>query len=285
MRAMKKIPYQIEINISQVPNRLCRFYQEQINDYYADGRARYEWDRIKQNYILKQDPAIEQICGPCPLNILLDIEGCRGDLYDFDIFLKAIALVKPESILMQKNTLNAAFTDEETAELIKEMEGLQEQGQMITWPVAQVFNTDGTPVTSEGSQKHDSLVYFEWLGDDEESFFTTNKGYHLGVARDGIIVKKNYGETLPEAFLSLSRKGFRVVGQTVSGKVVPIPLNRAKLPEWFPDNPEADTDLKFSEIPITHVFQDIFNMIIVYAETALQHYTGINIFSEFYRRA
>lgn len=281
---MKRIPFQVEINISQVPNRMCRFYQEQIYEYSATGKARFEWDRVKQDHILRGDPTIEQICGPCPLNILLDVEGCRGELYEFEIFIRAITLVKPESMLLQKSLLNASFDMEETKELIEELQNLQEQGQMITWPVAQVFYPNGSPAVSENSFKFGNMLFYEWSGDDEDVFFTTNRGYHIGLSREGIILKKNYGENLPEPFLNLSRKGFRVVGQTVSGKVVPIPINRTKLPEWFLEAPDEDSELKFTELPISQVFQDIFNMIIVYGETALQHYTGINIFSQFYRR-
>ena len=285
MKPMKKIPFKVEINISQVPNRFCRFYQEQIYEYTNEGRARFEWDRIKQEHILYQNPAIMEICDPCPLNILLEVEGCKGDLYEFDTFLKSLAIVKPDSMLLQKNTLNCEFSSEETQLLIQEMEELQQQGKMLGWPVAQVFNNDGSPAVSDQSYKFNNLVFYEWSGDENDVYVTSNRGYHIGVSGDGIILKKNYGETMPDPFHSLSRKGFRVVGQTKDGKKVPIPMNRTKLPEWFDDSPEADTELRFTELPISDVFRDIFDMVIVFGQTALNHYTGINIYSDFYRRA
>ncbi|MCD4785971.1 MAG: hypothetical protein K8T10_19295 [Candidatus Eremiobacteraeota bacterium] len=285
MKPMEEIPYQVEIITSQVPNRLCRFYQEQIYEYYQDGRARYEWDRIRQDYILYGDTSIGQICASCPLNILLGVEGCKGDLFEFEVFLKAATTIWPGSLLMQKNALNASFSFEETQELLKEIESMQEQGKNINWPVAQVFSKVGVPLTSVNSFKYNNLVFYEWSGDENRIFFTTNRGYHIGLSSEGIILKKNYGETLPDQFLKVTRKGFRVVGQAVSGKIIPVPLNRTKLPEWFPDAPDEDTELRFTELPVSGVFRDIFNMIIVYGQTALDHFTGINIFSEFYRRA
>ncbi|MCE1249093.1 MAG: hypothetical protein LWY06_20860 [Firmicutes bacterium] len=285
MKPMKKIPFEIEINISQVPNRLCRFYQERIYDYHADGRVQYEWDRIRQSWILHHDPTIEQICGPCPLNLLQEPEGCKGELFDFEVFLNALSMVKNDSLLLQKNTLNCAFTDQETAELIQELENLHEHGRMINWPVAQVYHPDGSPVISENSFKSGNNVFFEWTGEDEENYFTSNRGYHIGICKEGIVLKKNFGETLPDTFLSLAKKGFRVVGQTITGKTVPVPLNQTKLPEWFPDDPEGDSELRFTELPISDVFRDIFDMIIAYGQTALSYYVGVNIFSKFYRRA
>jgi len=285
MKPMKKIPYKVEINISQVPNRFCRYYQEQIYEYSANGRARFEWDRIRQEYILNNNPAILEICDPCPLNILLDVEGCKGELFEFGTFLRALSIIKSDSLLLQKSTLNCEFSNEETAELIQEMEFLQEHGQMAGWPVAQVFYSNGSPTVSENSIRFNNLVFYEWSGEEDDIFFISNKGYHIGMTGEGIILKKNYGETLPDPFLSLARKGFRVVGQTLSGKTIPIPRNRTKLPEWFPGDPEADTELRFTTLPISDVFRDVFNMLIVYGQMALQHYTGINVFSEFYRRA
>jgi hypothetical protein len=67
--------------------------------------------------------------------------------------------------------------------------------------------------------------------------------------------------------------------------MVPIPLNQTKLPEWFPDDPEGDSELRFTELPIADIFNDVFNMIIAYSQTALSYYVGVNIFSKFYRRA
>ncbi len=285
MKPMKKIPFKIEINISQVPNRFCRFYQEQIYEYTAEGKARFEWDRIKQEYIIYQNPTILDVCDPCPLNILLEAEGCKGELYEFDTFLKVLGIVKHDSIILQKNALNCEFTSEETEQLIREMEDLQDQGKMLTWPVAQVFFADGSPAVSEESFKSKNLVYYEWSGDDNDIYVTSNKGYHIGLTGEGIILKKNYGETIEETFNILSRKGMRVTGQTVAGKKVPIPMNRTQLPEWFPDDPGGDSELRFTELPISDVFRDVFDMIIVFGKAAMEHFTGVNIFSEFYRRA
>jgi hypothetical protein len=185
MRPMKRIPFEIEINISQVPNRLCRFYQERIYDYHADGKVQYEWDRIRQSWMLHHDPTIEQICGPCPLNILQEPEGCKCELNEFEVFLNALTMIKADSMLLQKNTLNCAFNDQETVALIEELENLYEHGKMINWPVAQVFYSDGTAAVSENSMKTEGLVYFEWTGEDEENFFTSNRGYHIGICKEG----------------------------------------------------------------------------------------------------
>ncbi len=283
MEPMKKIPYHVEINIFNVPTRNCRFFQEQIYEYYDDGRARFEWDRLKQDYMLGLDYSIEEICATCPLNLLMDVEGCKGELYEFEIFMRMLPNVKPDSILLQKNILNAQFDEEETSRLVEEMEKLQELTVNVSWPIAQVFVND-EPVVWEESVKYNNYVYYEWSGDEDQIFFTTNPGYHIGLTNEGIILKKNYGETLPHKFVSLSRKGMRVTGKTKEGKLVPIPMNRAVYPEWWPENPGVNSELRFTNLPISYVFQDVFNMIIVFGKTALQYYTGINIFSQFYRR-
>jgi len=283
MSPKNEIPFQVEINIFNIPTRNCRFFQEQIYEYFDDGRARYEWDRIKQEYMLGRDYSIEEICGPCALNLLLQVEGCKGELFDFETFIRMLPNVKPDSLLLQKNILNAKFNEEETKQLVEEMENLQEACQNISWPVAQVF-VDGQPAVSEESNKFDNLVFYEWSGHENKIFFSTNPGYHVGLTNEGIVLKKNYGETIPHNFVSLSRKGMRVVGTTQEGKTVPIPMNRAVLPEWWASNPGSNSELRFTSLPISGVFQDIFDMIIVFGQTALQYYTGINIFSQFYRR-
>jgi hypothetical protein len=283
MNMMKKIPYEVEINIAGVPNRNCRFCQEQVYEYQDTGRARFEWDRLRQEYIMGKDYTIEYICTPCPLNILLDIEGCRGDLFDFDIFIRMLPNIKPDSILLRKNTLNCTFDIDETRQLIEEMEILQENSWNLTWPVAQIY-VNAEPVILEESTKYNNYVYYEWTGEDDHVFFTTNKGYHVGITRDGIILKKNYGETLPDVFISLVKKGMRTVGKNKEKSLIPIPMHQAAAPEWWPDNPGLETELKFTSLPIPGVFQDIFNMIIIFGRTALSESTGISIFSRFYRR-
>lgn len=283
MTEMKKIPYQIEIDIYQVPIRFCRYYQETIYDYNDSGLARFEWDRIRQDYLLGKDYSIEEICNGCPLNLLLGVEGCRGDLFDFDIFIRMLQNVKPDSILLTRELTDSTFNIEETRQLIKEMDSLQEYGNNISWPVAQVF-LDGKPVTSPDSLKFDNLVYHEWTGDEDQIYFTHNQGYYVGVTNQGILLKKNFGESFPEPFTTLTRKGMRAIGQTISGKTKPIPINRAVLPEWWPDNPTANSELRFTNLPVSNLFWDIFNMLIAFSETAVKNVTGINLFSPFYRR-
>ncbi|MFP4498510.1 MAG: hypothetical protein ACLFQV_09900 [Vulcanimicrobiota bacterium] len=284
MAEMRKIPYDVEINIGNIPTRYCRYYQEQIFDYYDDGRARFEWDRLRQDFMLGLDFTIEEVCSNCPLNIILDVEGCRGRLFDFDIFLRMLSNVKPDSLLFQKNIKNAEFSREETENLLQEMEQLQQYCKNITWPVAQVFCND-EPVQSEESVKYNQMVYYEWGGEEAPNFFASNQGYHAGITKEGIILKKNFGETLPNVFVSLSRKGLRMKGTDLEGNLVPVPMNRATLPDWWPEDPYKESELKFTSLPVSFIFYDIFNMIIVYGQMALQHYTGINIFSKFYRRA
>jgi hypothetical protein len=283
MNVIKKIPYEIEINIANVPNRNCRYYQEQVYEYQDTGRARFEWDKLRQDYILGKDYMIEHICNPCALNILLDVEGCRGNLFEFDVFARMLPNIKPDSILLSKNILNSTFSIEETKRLVEEMEYLQDNSWKITWPVAQVF-IDHEPVVFEDSVKYNNYVYYEWAGDDEQSFFATNKGYHVGVARDGIILKKNYGETLPDVFISLVKKGMRTIGKNKKGALIPVAMHQANFPEWWSDNPGQETELRFTSLPISGVFQDIFNMIIIFGKSALSESTGVSIFSRFYRR-
>lgn len=282
MKTMKKIPYEVEIDIFPVPVRHCRYFQEHIFDYKDDGTAFYEWENIRQNYLLEIDDKMLDICGACPLNLLVDVEGCKGELFDFEIFLKVLPNVKPDSILLSRDLLNGEFTLEETRLLVAEMEKLQEYSGNISWPVAQVFD-EGSPVKDENSVKHEGLVYFMWSGEEQQAFFSSNQGYHLGLTNQGIIIRKNGGEALEEPFASLNRKGMRVTGQTVSGKTVPIPINRASLPEWWPGREGENSELRFTSLPVSHLFADIFNMLIVFGNTSIKFVTGMKIFSRYYR--
>jgi hypothetical protein len=283
MNMMKKIPFEIEINIAGVPNRNCKFFQEQIYEYHDSGKARFEWDRLRQEFILGKDFSIERICNPCPLNLLLDIEGCKGELFDFEVFTRMLPNIKPDSILLQKNLLNCSFNTVETIQLVEEIESLQEKSWFMTWPVAQVY-MDNEPLVLEESIKYKNFVYYEWTGEDDHVFFASNKGYHVGMVRDGIILKKNYGETLPDVFVSLARKGMRTLGKNKEGSMIPIPMHQASHPEWLPENPGYETELRFTSLPIPGVFQDIFNMIIIFGKSAIKEFTGISIYSRFYRR-
>jgi hypothetical protein len=281
---MKKIPYFVELNVASIPTRSCRYYQEQVYEYLDDGRARFQWDRLRQDYLMNISDIALDICDNCSSNILLDFEGCKGQLYEFETFMKMLPEVKPDSILLQKRVLNALFDMDQTQTIIDEMEYLQEAGWNLFWPVAQVF-VDDRPAIFEDSLKCNNLVYQEWSGDDEQIYYTSNDGYHIGLTRDGIVLKKNFGENIPQTFVSLTRKGLRVVGKTETGQMVPISVHRAQFPEWWSENPGVDSELRFTSLPISGIFQDIFNMLIIFSKTALKNLTGVSIFSQFYRRA
>jgi hypothetical protein len=282
MKPMKKIPYEVEIDIYHVPMRYCRYYQEQIYDYDDHGMAIFEWEHHSQLYRIGESEKLEEICAPCPLNILLDVEGCRGELFGYEVFLKVIQNVRPDSVLLSKNVLDSDFNIDETKQILQEMEYLQEVTRNISWPVAQIF-VDGKPVKSEESIQFGGHVYYEWTGDDEAVFFSSNDGFHLGLTNQGMVLRKSFGEELPEPFSSLQRKGMRVIGTTTSGKTVPIPINKACLPEWWPENNDVDSELRFTSLPVSDIYFDVFNMIMEYGRVAIKHATGIKIFSRYYR--
>jgi hypothetical protein len=282
MKLMKRIPYEIELDVFPIPTRFCRFYQERIYDYYDDGRPRFEWEYMKQNYSLKVDQAIEKVCDSCHLNLLLGVEGCKGELYEFESFVKMISNVKPDSPLVTKGVLDSIYNEEETKQLVSDMENLQESGKDITWPVAQIFIGD-KPAIFEGSTKFNQMVYFEWNGDDDLTYFHANAGYMIAVSNRGIMLRKVLGDPVPDEFVSLARRGMRVIGNTTMGKIISIPINRAVLPDWWPENPGVDCELKFASMPISDLYWDIFNMIIIFGKTALKYKTGMCIFSKFYR--
>jgi len=171
---------------------------------------------------------------------------------------------------------------EETRILVSEMENLQEYSSNISWPVAQVF-VDGVPVKDEESFRFENLVYFMWSGEETESYFSNNSGFHLGLTNQGLVLRKVMSEPYPEPFASLTRKGMRVIGQTISGRMQPIPINRACLPEWWPRHEGENSELRFTNLPVSNLFGDVFNMLIVFGNTALKHNTGIKIFSKYYR--
>jgi len=55
--------HRLKIDISRVSYRICRPYQEKIDDFYESGKIRFQWDMIRQAYLLsgEQDALLSRM--------------------------------------------------------------------------------------------------------------------------------------------------------------------------------------------------------------------------------
>ena len=92
--------HDLKLDIFRVSYRACRPYQEKIDDFYDNGKIRFQWDMIRQAYIMAGDQTLPAICEQCPLNIKQTCEGCHTEIEGLPAFLNILVKYMPESVLL-----------------------------------------------------------------------------------------------------------------------------------------------------------------------------------------
>ena len=269
--------YQIALDILPVGGRPCRFYQERIAEYGMDGRPRFEWEAMRHRMILYGDPAIAQVCAPCPLNLMQGPEGCRGTIEGFDVFLRAVARLVPESPWSDLPLDQEPLSAERTRALYRDLANLERVFSSSPWKVAQLFR-HGVPVVEEFPDGSTRPRLYTWNGESPPHLISSNEGYQLFLCPRGLIVKAHYEDPVPHVFLKLWRDGAGVFGQTPQGETVGFQMTMARYPEWDPDEPRAAGEIVVTELPAAEVFRDSLDMLSVFAGVAGEAETGILLY-------
>lgn len=268
--------HQLKIAIFNVPYRHCRKYQERIVDYYADGRPLFEWERLRQNFILRNDQAIASICHGCPLNIYHVVEGCQGDLYGLNSFIQAVGRILPESKFLKLPFDKVTMEAEETLAILKELEVLEKKLKDLRWPVAQLFY-DGVPAMTNSHDGTARFVFFEWEGAEDINFKKGNESYFIGISQQGIVLKDIQGNSIPDEFRRLVKVGPSVHGETLEGNSINLPAINGLAPQWDELNPYADSELVHTYLMASIIFKDVIDALLIFCRTAVNNKTGIII--------
>ncbi|MBM3464087.1 MAG: hypothetical protein FJX76_18480 [Armatimonadetes bacterium] len=266
--------HNVEIDIFQVPYRPCRAYQERIAEYYMSGRPRFEWEKMRQKFLMEGNQDIVRVCAPCPMNILGTGEGCKIGVESLASFLGMLSHLRPETALTRFMFHDDLLSYEDVKVLWQEFETLNEVLAEVSWPIAQAYD-DGVPRPSSAGGLR-KVEYYEWEG-GEENIIYSNAGYMVGIGRDGIVVRESLGKTLPERFNRLFKEGANVFGETVGNRVMPFMPIDDHLPAWDDSGPFIATELRFHMVPVTEIYGDILETFLVYAPTALEHGAGLKI--------
>lgn len=270
---MHRTQHRIAIDFASVPFRGCRPYQEKIVEYGMTGRPLFEWDKMRERFFVYGFQTIQQICDPCPMNVFGGIEGCQGQVEGLTIFLKVLMHLKPDSPLFKHRFQNEYMAHDETRAFLTEMYKVQELMTATEWPVAQVL-FDGYPQEVEGPRGY---LYYEWEGDEDETFIFSNEGYSVGIARDGLVVKDAAGHRQPFFFATLRREQTAVSGETAEGQVIAFDIVRDACPAWDDEPEYVNSELVYTRLPASDVFADVLNVFTACAEIALKHNTGLKI--------
>lgn len=273
---MFEAEYEIYLDIFKVPFRPCRPYQEKIADYTETGRARFEWEKIYQRWMIFRDPEIAGLCGPCPMNLFPAPLGCEGRIPGLKSLWTFLEGVEPESALLKLRDRGRALEFEEVEGLSEEMRNIPAAISLFQWPVAQVFFLE-QPVFVEGLLSTAIPLLFEWNGLEGPGYQYSSEGYLLGRTREGIILRETTGELLPQTFRRLWRESGAVFGETLEGEETMIPAFNGALPAWDSIDPLRDSQLAALEIPASEAFSRPLNILRAFMETSLYGKTGFGI--------
>ncbi len=267
--------HKIKLDIFKVSYRLCRPYQEKIDDFYDDGGIRFQWDMIKQAHMLRSDQTLPAICGDCPLNLYYTAEGCQGDLEGLAVFLKVLARFKPDAELLKYELFDDILDVDAVRRMLGEILDAENFLEKMKWPIAQVFY-GGVPVSYQHSDGLTRYIFYEWEGEEEETFTQGSEGYFWGRSQDGIVVKDNFGNRITGVFKRLYREGFGVYGEYSDGKLHTFVPVMGHFPSWDDIEPGRKSELIATELAAPIVFYDVLQILKIFSQEALKNNTGIH---------
>ena len=265
--------YQFSLEVFPVPHRHCRSYQERIADYYNNGRPRFAWEQIRQEYLLQVNNRLEEICAPCPLNLFQAPEGCKQITNDFTAFLNAVRIAKPDSLFLDYNWDNAQIPLGEIGKLIEELENLSFALQSVSWCGAQVFNF-GQPQMVYKLGENFPRIHL-WEGNEYPNYFYSDQVFMLGIGREGLVLKE-IGSGSEKYYQQLFRQGREVFGKTVEGVTERVESSSPDQIAWE-EEPAQVSELRLVQFPANQAFVSTLKTFLIFAQTALTHRTGIKV--------
>jgi hypothetical protein len=266
--------HRIKLDVFQVSYRHCRPYMEKIDDFYESGAPRFQWDMIRQAYMLRNDSTLPAICGDCPLNLTYQPEGCQSEVLGINIFLKVLTKFKAEAELLKYNLYDDILDVDSTRRLLADIEEADQLLQKLKWPIAQVY-FKGAPVGEKGPDGALHPIYYEWDGEEEDNYSQGSEGYFWGRTQEGIVVKDSFGNRIDMVFKRLFKEGFGIYGESLEGKLHTFIPVMGHFPSWDDIGPRRNSELIATEIQAEIVFKDLLNIMTVFCQEALRNNTGL----------
>lgn len=266
--------HRLKLDIYKVSYRICRPYQEKIDDFYESGKIRFQWDMIRQAYLLSNEQTLPAICSQCPLNIKGRPEGCQMELEELNTFVNVLGQLMPEATILNFNLYDDVL-DMETVRLI--YNDFLEADQTLAakqWPVARVCN-QGQQVLIYDEDGNETELFYPWDGSEEESYPQGNEAYFWGRNPDGILVKDSFGNRAPFPFAKLYREGYGVYGMSYEGQLHTFIPVMSRFPSWNDQYGNGGQELIAGEMPASHVFKRILDSFILFCEEGMKNNTGI----------
>lgn len=266
----------IEIDIFPLTYRSCRPYQERIADYYMSGRPRFEWEKLRQKHLMEADQTISHICAGCGLNILTVVEGCKIKVEGLTTFLGIVSGLDPQTHLSGFTFSDDLLGRDDTQVLHDEIERLSQSLRDVMWPVAQILECDEPRPDPTGLR---GPLFFEFEGGEAMTVIFSNRGYTVGIGREGIEVHESVGAKLSERFTRLWKDGANVYGETLRGRILPFPPIENELPAWDDRPIFVPSELRLAEVPLLEIYADLVESLLVFSSVALANNTGLRVSS------
>jgi hypothetical protein len=263
----------IILDVFSFPLRNCRIYQEKIADFYESGKSRYEWEKIRQSYILTQNQAIINICAPCPLNLLQQAEGCRYKIQGLTTILAIINQIKPDSLFLNYDYYNTRLDRDDTLALADELKNLKINLNNQPWSAAEVKELANPflPVTDENKP----LAIYPWDGIPEGNWFAQKDYSLLGIAAEGLLLKDTRDDDPPLVLSRIFKEGESLYGENLEGKFIPLSHSAYSFPVF--EDYSQEIEIKHAKISLAQAFEELLNTLETFLETAVKSRIGIEI--------
>lgn len=279
--------WELALEIFNYTFRPCRYAQETIYDYHMDGRPQFEWEFLRQLWILEGDPRIIDFCADCPVNIMGEVEGCKCQVDNLDIFFRALNELVPDSLWARFPRDGTPAPSHQIAALLADLFGLKAKLAELTWPVAlpkengrpyfeprdesEAEPDPANPTVAEGA-----LQFYAWNGEGPPGLIFLNEGYSLYLSRHGIMVKPAGQDPIPYVFRRLWREDMGVFGEDSRGEQIGFDVLSGRYPNWGASN-ESGTELHFESMPANQVFAELLDLLEVYCSIAEEFELGLLI--------
>ena len=279
--------WELSLEIFNYTFRPCRHAQETIYEYQMDGRPQFEWEHLRQLWILEGNPTIIDYCAECPVNIMGEVEGCKCQVDNLDIFFRALNELVPDSLWVRFPRDGTPVAAHQTAAFLADLLGLRQKLSELTWPVA-IPKENGRPyfepnlddeeqeVDPEAAAADGQLQFYSWNGEGPPGLIFLNEGYSLYLSRHGIMVKPAGQDPIPYVFRRLWREDMGVFGEDSRGEQIGFDVLVGRYPTWGASN-ESGTELHFESMPASEVFAELLDLLEVYCSIAEEFELGLLI--------
>lgn len=265
----------IKIDIGKVNFRICKIFQENIIDSYEDGKLKYEWDVVKESYILDRNMVIFEICKVCPVNVYHNIMGCEGIIPYLPAFLNLIKMSVKDSFIHKLNYNDLSLNELETRQFYDEINRIKPIIQDLMWPVAQVFVDNVAPTVPVDDTTH-SYCFIPWDGEEDSSCLFGNDVYYIGRNFEGIMVATSLEDSSPYILTKLINDGTAIYGITTENETLEFEPIDGLYPAW--DNfYDGNSELRATKLPALEVFADTIKTIALFCQVGQYNSTGIRI--------